>query len=141
MWILFSWVVQELSLINKSSKSASSISYETRRLRLWIFLIKFYAALLQNIQIKGQYQKVDKMKASDRRFACSNDKSWTKNLRILAKTCKQLLDVLHNFSICIVKESLSSIVITSSLTLLLDFTLDFASIINVVCNQWSFRSI
>ena len=38
--VLFSWVVQELSLVNKSSKFASSISYTTHRLRLWILLMK-----------------------------------------------------------------------------------------------------
>ena len=64
------------------------------------------------------------MKAADRRFACSKDM----NLRILAKARKRLLAVLHKFSICVVKESLSSIVIPTSLTLLLDFTLLFSII-------------
>ena len=52
-------------------------------------------------------------------------------MRILAKVCKLLLAVLHKFSICVVDDSLSSIVIPSSLTYLLDFTL-LLSIINVI---------
>ena len=52
-------------------------------------------------------------------------------MRILAKVCKLLLTVLHKFSICVVDDSLSSIVIPSSLTYLLDFTL-LLSIINVI---------
>ena len=49
------------SILNKSSKFESLISYITRRLRLWILLIRLFAVLLQNIQIKGQYVKVDIM--------------------------------------------------------------------------------
>ena len=52
-------------------------------------------------------------------------------MRILAKARKRLLAVLHRFSICVVKETLSSIIIPSSLTSLLDFTLLF-SIMNVI---------
>ena len=52
-------------------------------------------------------------------------------MRILANTRKWFLGVLHKFSICIVNESLLPIVIPSSLTSLLDFTLLF-SIINVI---------
>ena len=53
------------------------------------------------------------------------------NLRILAKARKRLLAVLHKFSICVVNDSLSSILIPSSLTSLLDFTL-FFTIMNVI---------
>ena len=66
------------------------------------------------------------MSASDRRFACLNDK----NLGILAKARKRLLAVLNNFSICVVKNSLSSIVIPSILTSL-HFTV-LSSIVNII---------
>ena len=58
---------------------------------------------------------------SDRRFACSNNI----NLRILARARKRLLVVLHRFSIYVVNDSLTFVIITSTLTLLLDFTLFF----------------
>ena len=38
-----------ISLIKNSSKFASSISYLTGRLRLWILLLKLLAALLQTL--------------------------------------------------------------------------------------------
>ena len=56
--VLFSWKVQEPFLINKISKFASSIWYITRRLRLWILLIRLFAVLLQNIHIYGEDVKV-----------------------------------------------------------------------------------
>ena len=104
-------------MINKSLKFASSLSYMTRRLRLWILLIRLFAVLLQYIEVKGQYIKVDIMQASDSCFACSNDI----NLCILAKAHKRLLVVLHKFSICVLNDSLSSIVIPSRLKTYHDF--------------------
>ena len=49
----------------------------------------------------------------------------------LAKSCKRLLAVLHKFPICVVKDSLSPIVIPTSLISLLDFAILF-SIIDVI---------
>ena len=66
-------------------------------------------------------------KVMNRRLNGSNDK----NLHIFAKTCKRLLAVLHKSSIWVVKDSLSAIVIPSSLISLLDFNLLF-SIIYVI---------
>ena len=68
------------------------------------------------------YQKV-----SDRHSACSNDN----NVCILGKAHKRLLTVQHKFSVCVVKGSLLFIVMSSSLTLLPEFTLLF-SIINSI---------
>ena len=60
------------AILNKSSKFASSASCTTRKLRLWILLIRLFAALLQNI-IRDQRTvlKVDIMLASGRDFARS----------------------------------------------------------------------
>ena len=55
------------------------------------FINKTICSLLQNIQIKGDYLKVDIIQASNRRFAFSNDK----NLHIVTKVRKRLLAVLQ----------------------------------------------
>ena len=66
------------------------------------------------------------MQASDRRFACSNDI----NFCILPKAHKWLLVALDKFSICVLNDSLSYIVIPSRLKTYHDFLFCFSILWN-----------